>query len=42
MNVTDRIETDDSSGYTEDTECVRYFTEGGPSDCTVYEITHWK
>ena len=34
-------QTGDSSGYTEDygrsTECLRYFTEGGPSGCTVYE-----
>ena len=32
---------DDRSGYTEDkgrsAECLRYFTEGGPSGYTVYE-----
>ena len=34
-------QTDDSSSYTEDNdgsaECPRWFSEGGPSGCTVYE-----
>ena len=37
-------QTDDSSGYTEDNgrsaECLRQFTENGPSGCTVNETTH--